>query len=226
VDDSPGKAIDYSIVPEIPDSQLSTFNIQLSALKTIPALNVDSALEAMSGLQDVYLDTVKLTVRLLPERIDKMNRFIDSDIKSFTVEVHGLKSVLKNIGASALGNLCALFENAALDRDFAYCKEQYPPFRTALAELADYLSAALPDRSVKSGEPADKALLAQAVIDTIVAAENYDRDNALDIILPFLDYTYNMEADELLKKIVFALESFNCDSALEYLAKLSSILTR
>ena len=68
---------DGSSVPE-------SSNPQFSAQKNIPALNVDSALDAMSGLQDVYSDTVKLTVRLLPDRINNMDNSIDTDMKSFT----------------------------------------------------------------------------------------------------------------------------------------------
>jgi len=50
----------------------------LTRLKSIGGLEIDSALEAMGGLEDVYLDTVKLSLRLLPERVEKMDRLMDS----------------------------------------------------------------------------------------------------------------------------------------------------
>jgi CheY-like chemotaxis protein len=194
---------------------------QLSTLKTISALNVDSALEAMSGLQDVYLDTVKLTVRLLPERVDKMDRFIGNDMKSFTVEVHGLKSVLKNIGATALGNQASALERAAMENDQPYCDENYPPFRDALAELTEQLGVAFPKKDAQPKETADTSELLQVIGDAQIAAENFDRDSALRIVSPHMDFTYGEEIDELLKEIVFALEAFDCEKALGLMSGLS-----
>jgi HPt (histidine-containing phosphotransfer) domain-containing protein len=202
-------------IAEHPNPQLSTFNFQLSTLKTIPALNVDSALDAMSGLQDVYLDTVKLTVRLLPERIDKMDRFIDTDMKSFNVEVHGLKSVLKNIGATALGNQASSLERAAIEDDKSYCDEHYPSFRSALTELSEQLSAVFPKKDSQLKENADTSELLQAISEAKIAAESFDRDSALGILSPLTDFAHGEEIDELLKEIVFALEAFDCEKALQ-----------
>ena len=101
----------------------------LARLKRADGLDVDSALEAMGGLEDVYLDTVKLTARLLPERVERMDRFINTDRNAFTVEVHGLKSVLKNIGAAALGSSAAQLERATIENRMSYCAECYPVFR-------------------------------------------------------------------------------------------------
>jgi len=199
---------------EHPDIQLSTFDSQLSALKTIPALNVDSALDAMSGLQDVYIDTVKLTVRLLPERIEKMNRFIDTDLKSFTVEVHGLKSVLKNIGATALGNQATSLERAAMESDQSHCDEHYPHFRSALVELMENLDTVFQKNDEQPKDTADISKLAQVIDEAKTAAENFDRDSALELLTPHIDFTYGEDADRILNEIIFALEAFDCERAL------------
>ena len=196
----------------------------LELLKKIDGLNVDAALEAMSGLLDVYLDTVKLTVRLLPERIDRMDNYIDTDMKSFTVEVHGLKSVLKNIGAAALGNLATSLESAALENDAAYCKESYPLFKVGLLELTEHLSTALLDNSVVEKEIADKSSLVQVLAEVKTAAENYDRDSALEIVGPCANFVYDKEIDELLQEIIFALEAFDCEEAFNKINKLEENL--
>jgi len=196
----------------------------LAQIKKIEALNVEAALDAMSGLQDVYLDTVKLTKRLLPERIDKMDDFIDSDIKAFTVEVHGLKSVLKNIGATALGNNAAALERAGLDDDKQYCDEFYPPFRASLSDLEEHLKAALPEKNTEPFEAAETFSLQQALTGAKTASENFDRDNALELLAPHREFSYGEAADELLKETVFALEAFDCEKALEYIIKLEETI--
>jgi len=201
-------------------------NDSLAQIKKIEALNVEAALDAMSGLQDVYLDTVKLTKRLLPERINKMDEFIDSDKKAFTVEVHGLKSVLKNIGATALGNNAAALERAGMADDKQYCDEHYPPFRASLSDLAEQLKAAFIDKNTEPFETADISSLQQALIDAKTAAENFDRDNALELLAPHMEFSYGEAADELLKEIVFAFEAFDCEKALGDIIKLEETIKR
>ena len=205
-------------------SVLEQHNDTLDNLKRIDSLAVDAALDAMSGMADVYIDTVKLTVKLLPDRIARMDKYIMSDLKAFTVEVHGLKNVLKNIGASALGKYSAQLEKAALDNNQPYCDEQYPSFRIALVELADELNAALPGKSADLKEPADRSLLTKAVIEAKAVTENYDRDRALEIIAPHMDFTYDEQTDELLEMTVTALETFDCEKALECLVTMENLL--
>jgi len=204
----------------------------LSALKEIPGLEVDSALTAMNDMEDVYIDTVKLTVRLLPERIERMDGYIVSDIKSFAVEVHGLKSVLKNIGASALGNIAAGLERAALENDNILCNENYPPFKLGLTELEKNLSTALKQGSKPGSQLTGSQLagdnseeLISKLSEAKTAAEVYDRDRGLELISPFADTGTDEETNELLEKITFAFEAFDCEEALNNITKLEDLLS-
>jgi HPt (histidine-containing phosphotransfer) domain-containing protein len=191
----------------------------LALLRRIKGLDVDSAIDAMSGLPELYIDTVQLTVNLLPERIEKMDRFLDSDLKSFTIEVHGMKSALKNIGSGGLGNSASKLERAALDGDEGYCKENYPAFKTGLIALEKELSAALPeDTTVK--ETSDISSLLPAIAEAKTAAESFDRDGALEIISPHAGFSYGEKADGLLKQIISALEAFDCENALNKMNEL------
>ena len=196
----------------------------ISLLKSVDGLDVDNALDAMSGLEDVYVDTVKLTLRLLPERLGKMDEYIESDIKAFTVEVHGLKSVMKNIGAAALGNSAGQLERAALENNIQYCKENYPPFRAGLVKLKESLDAAMKLETADAKKTADKSSLVQVIAEAKTAAENFDRDSALSVITPCSDFSYSEEIDGLLEKIVFALEAFDCEDALKNIIELEGSL--
>ncbi|MCL2223352.1 MAG: response regulator [Defluviitaleaceae bacterium] len=192
-------------------------------LKKIKGLDVDTALDAMSGLPELYVDTVKLTIKLLPERIQKMDSYLSEDIKAFTIEVHGLKSALKNIGASKLGNYAAKLERAALDNDTAYCNENYPPFKTGLTELENVLRNALPEDKTEKKQ-ADKTNLLPAIAEAKTAAESYDRDAALEILSQHTSFSYDDDTDGFLKEIISALEAFDCDGALNKLNELEEKL--
>ena len=197
---------------------------EIAELKAIDALNVDAALYAMSGFQDLYLNTVRLTIRMLPERISKMDRFISEDIEAFTIEVHGLKNTLKNIGAAALGNDAAALERAAMEDNRSYCSELYPLFRAGLSELADRLGAVFSTKGDDLKKPAHKSSLLQAVSDAKTATEDFNRDSALELLTPHMDYTFGQQTDELLNAAVSALETFDCEAALESLIRLETEL--
>jgi len=195
----------------------------LLRLKEIPGLDVEPALDAMGNMKDVYLDTVKLTARLLPERIEKMDRFILSDIKLFSIEVHGLKSALKNIGQSALGNMAAGLERAALENDMEFCNVNYPPFKSGLTELEGRLSAAMkPDPGAATGADSGAGAepLSSKLSEIKAAAEEYDRDRGLELILQYAGSESDDEANELIQSIIFAFEAFDCDEAITNIEKL------
>ena len=196
----------------------------IARLKTINELDADAALEAMSGLQDVYLDTVKITVRLLPERMKKMDGCVDSDILAFTTEVHGIKSVLRNIGATEAGDNAARLEHAALENNIDYCRDGYPPFRAILSDLVNKLNAALQVEAEEKKEAADKSSLANILGELKAAAESYDSLAAIEIISPHVGFSYGESIDELVKEITNALEAFDCEDASEKINQLQEAI--
>ncbi|MCL2199136.1 MAG: response regulator, partial [Defluviitaleaceae bacterium] len=184
----------------------------VSILRKIDDLDVDTAMDAMSGLPELYIDTVKLTLKLLPERIEKLDGFLENDLPAFTIEVHGLKSAMKNIGAAKLGNSAAQLERAGMENNTQYCTEHYPPFKEALNELKAKLSEALPT-DTEEKETADKATLLPAIAEAKAKAEDYDRDAALEIIQEKAKFSYDEKTDDQLQKIISALEAFDCEGA-------------
>jgi hypothetical protein len=75
-----------------------------------------------------------------------------------------------------------------------------------------------------SQKSADKFSLLPIIEEAKVAAENYDRDNALEIITTYSSFVYGTETDELLQEIVTALEAYECDTALNILIQLEKNL--
>jgi len=186
----------------------------MSRLKEVSGLDVNSALCAIGGMEDTYMETVKITARMLPERLERIDRYIDDDIKSFEIEIHGLRSVLTNIGANTLAIHAAQLERAALDADLCYLNENYPAFRSGLAGLSGDLNGALKPDTAGDLESADKSLIMKVILEVKAAIEDYDSILALELLSPYTEYSYDTETDDLLKKIVFSLEVSDYESAL------------
>jgi len=201
------------------------YSDSILSLRKIDDINVDSGMDVMGGLADVYIKTVKITTRLLPETIAKLDDYCEkTDISGFTVEVHGLKSVLNNIGAAALGKTAATLEKNAKEKNVEYCFKSYPEFKEELIKLHEQLNEALPVQSIDGKESADISLLTQVVNDVKAAAEVYDAAVALELIAPHRNFSYNKDVDEMIQNIVFALEEFNCENALEIINELEEKL--
>jgi len=128
--------------------------------------------------------------------------------------------VLKNIGATALGNKAMLLEIAALDGECEYCKSEYPAFKTSILALHEKLETALRPAQETPKKPADKELLSKGINEAKTAAEAFDSLLALGIMSPLKDYTFDGTTDELIGKTIFALEEFNYESALEFIDRL------
>jgi len=194
-----------------------------SRLKNVSGLDFDSALNAIGGMQDMYIDTVKITARVMPERIDRLDSFISNDLESFRIEIHGVKSVLTNIGANILSISAAQLESAAVDSDMPYINENYPIFRAGLASLSEELNEALKSGSAGAKESADTTLLPKIISEAKAATEAYDSMLALEILSPYIDFSYDPETDELLQKIVFSLEASDYESALDNITAMEDL---
>jgi len=184
-------------------------------LRGLEFLDVDAALAAVGGLRDIYEQSVRVTVRLLPETIGKMDVYLaDEDIKKFGIEAHGMKSVLRNIGAATLGSMAAWLENAAKTDDLDYCQENYPPFKELLLKFESEANAVIAEKVSDKGE-IDKETFRAAIETALEAANSYDAVAALEAVRPLSGYAYDKDIGDCLKKTIFALEEFNCENAIK-----------
>jgi len=196
----------------------------ISQLREISFLDVDSALSVIGGMEDMYLDTIKITTRMMPERIDNLDRYFSCDLESFKVEIHGIKSVLTNIGAHILGASAAQIERATDDVDISYISKNYPELRTELVGLSEELNKVMQSESAETKETGDKSVLLKIISEVKTATEEYDSMLALEILSPHINFSYDTEIDEVLKKIVFSLEASDYERALDNLAIMEELL--
>ncbi|MCL2049578.1 MAG: HAMP domain-containing protein [Defluviitaleaceae bacterium] len=191
----------------------------LEKLRRIKEINVDSALERMGGLEDAYEKTVRLLTRLLPDTMAKLDLFLaEENLKGFTIEIHGLKGVLRNIGAANLGNDAANLEKASLEANIDFCSTHYPPLRELLVEFSKQLNNAIKEDESVVKQTMDLEVLKVALEEAKEAADGYEATAAIEILEPLTAFSYNSEVDELLKKVIFALEEFDCEEALVNMA--------
>jgi HPt (histidine-containing phosphotransfer) domain-containing protein len=149
-----------------------------TTLPEIVGVDVAAGLARMGGSQKRYLELLEMFCRdaqagsaLLEKESRLMDhwaeRFLaaagfmadDTPLRSFTTQVHALKSALANIGADALAQTAALLEKAGHDGNMPVIRDKLPPFREEIAELmARIAELSAPLRSPDEKEGADPAL--------------------------------------------------------------------
>jgi len=150
-----------------------------------------------------------------------MDTYLEEDkISDFRIEVHGIKSVMKNIGAASLGNVAAKLESSAIENNKEFCDENYPLFKTALLKLMEQLNSVLSEDSQGEKDKVDKEELIKSTEIAKSAIECFDRDQALKILTPYTNFTLGEDADNILKEIIFALDAFDCENAQKLLTSL------
>ena len=120
----------------------------------IEGLSTKTGLSFVSGDKDSYKKSLKITIKVIEKSQEKLANFLtsgDSGLHDFSVEVHGLKTSLANIGADELSAKAKDLEKAANAADKDFCNKNFPSFLEGITKLKDNLSAAFATESAGQG---------------------------------------------------------------------------
>jgi CheY-like chemotaxis protein len=197
----------------------------LSALDRIDEINAEIGLTHVSGMEDMYLETIELFNRkIVPDCINMYDKLNYGDINGFAILVHGVKSELSTIGAMSLSETALRLEMAAKGNDFDFCVQRFPVFRNKLLKLNKDLSAVLQEHAETKKEKTggDKAFLSEQVEKALEAASGFDSDAGLNAINDLLVYDFGEEINALLESAASAFKEFNYNAVTEALNKLKA----
>jgi len=196
----------------------------LLALNKIDEINAEIGLSRVSGMENMYRETLELfNQKLLAECEGMYAKIKHGDISGFAISVHAMKSALSTVGAMSLSEAAFRLETAAKANDFEFCVQRFPVFRDKLLNLHEDLLIIFPDKKEESKkEVGGKAYLKGQIEKALKAASDFDSDAGLIIINDLLTYDFGEQNKALLEKAASAFEEFNCSEATEQLNKLLS----
>jgi signal transduction histidine kinase/DNA-binding NarL/FixJ family response regulator/HPt (histidine-containing phosphotransfer) domain-containing protein len=197
----------------------------LSELNQIEEIDVEIGLRRVSGMENMYRETIEFFNRkLVPDCINMYDKINYGDISGFAISIHAMKTALSTIGAMSLSETALKLETAAKDNDFEFCVQRFPVFRNKLLKLHNDLSAALQNNveTVKDKKAGDKAYLKEQVEKALKAVSVFDSDAGLNAINDLLVYDFGEQNNALLEDAVSAFNDFNYDSVTELLNKLKA----
>ena len=189
----------------------------LLKIAKIDGIDVELGLDRISWMQDVYETSVAILARRLPDGIERLNSFLNNnDLHGFSIEVHGLKGSLNNIGATELAGLAEALERRAKENDAPFCENNLPVLISAVSGLHEKLAAAL-EESASEAPPApagDKELLRRQLPIVRGLLDSFEGDEARALALSLSAYDYGAEINAVMKNVIGLIEEFEYERAM------------
>jgi signal transduction histidine kinase/CheY-like chemotaxis protein len=204
------------------ESRLSEDNRLLNALNKISEINTEIGMDLVSGMENMYCETLEIfTKKMMPE-CDAMSAKINNgDINGFSISIHAMKSALAVIGAMGLSDAALKLEMAAKKNDVEYCVQQFPVLKNKMINLHKELSAVfLPAETAVKKKSGDMSYLKENIEKALAAASEFDGEAGLNIINDLLTYDFGEQNNTALENAAAAFNNFNYDAAAEFLDKL------
>lgn len=189
-------------------------------LLAIEGLDTDTGI-ANSGGIPAYLDTLKLFAKNAEKYTEDIDSFYASgDIKNATVKIHALKSTIRIIGASELGELAQKLEDAGKAEDEAFLSSRLPSLIERAQRLGNALSSLLDEKQdAGKGKPEIPAEeLAETYSRIREFAEDCNDTGIEDAVASLAKYELPEAEAEKVAAIHDALENFDFDGIVELLS--------
>jgi len=196
----------------------------LDRVKKINGINTEIGLSRVSGLEDMYCETVELFHKKLSAECAKMEEFLSNkDLHNFAISVHGMKSSLSTIGAMELSETAAQLEAASKNNELEYSEEHFPAFLQNLRSLQERLSEIIPNEKEASPRPkGDPEFLRETVQAALNAVNDFEGDLAIQALDKLLEYDYSAQINVQLENAKIAVTDFDFDAATDILNKVIS----
>ena len=179
-------------------------------------LDIKGAVSRLGG-EALFFTILKDYYRIMPEKSalirDAWNK---KDWKTYTIEVHSLKSTSGQIGATGLQRMAADLEAAGRVEDEAFINKH-------TEELLERYTAYIPvlepfceekDEDDENKPEADNEVLKKAFEDFIKAADDLDLDGMEEIMGTLSEYRYPDDEKELFANLKEAVANIDTDTAL------------
>jgi CheY-like chemotaxis protein len=155
-------------------------------------------------LRKLFVKDAEVTINVLENTYAKLDDLEDTDIDSYTIAVHGIKSGLKNIGETELSEFAFKLEEAGKARDLGVVADETPEFISQLKSLMVKLKPEEISRAVMVSRD-DMLYLTKKMSELASACKNFNIRAAKEASNDLKQKTWPQEIDEALNEISLAL---------------------
>jgi len=149
---------------------------------------------------EIVVRDIKKALVTLDAILKKNAPYSNEDMQSFTIQVHGMKSTLANIGKTALSDIAFKLEQSGRDNNIGIIISETPVFLNSLRAIVDELT---PHEGTLTCDKTDidKTYLKERLLAIKAACEEYDKNSADEVLKGLRKMLWPQQIKELLDEI-------------------------
>ena len=177
-------------------------------------IHMQSAMEKLGLDKKTYFDILKVYYKNLPQVFGRVAEAKEKqDIKSFTIDVHSVKSTSASVGAMALSAVAKELERAGKEEDIEYIEAHFAEF----ADRYESLKAKLDEvfaQAMEVEEEKEYAVLDRKRMEELcLACEIMDSSKVSELSEELNSKRYSQKEEEIFKKIDSHISQYDYDEA-------------
>lgn len=187
----------------------------------LPTVQVKLGLSYCGGKVDDYLSILKLVYESSESQLRDLKLLYEKpDLGSFTIQIHGLKGQLLNIGAKELSNDAKYLEQAGKEEDISFINANLESFVKQYRELLELLEEVLKKYQLIKENVAEQvpvADLSEVVKDIQKSLDGFDFARASKLIRSVKKEGLSKEDAVLMEELCVLVEDMDIDKLRERL---------
>lgn len=203
------------------DSVMKMYKAQEENIPIIEGLDVENALNLIGGSLVDYEQILYNFYKSIDKKIDIIKRYVkNGDIKNYTIEVHGLKSASKLIGATEVSKFAAFLEKSGKEQNKYVVNNKTEEFLDMLRKckhiIYPYITAELDVEN--KNEKVSLEIIISDLNELKKYIDEYDITGTDDVMKRLKGYKLNDNCKEILKALDEAIDNVafdECDNLIE-----------
>lgn len=198
-------------------------------IEAIGDLDIHYAIELLGG-KELYFKILKEYYRNIQVKSVRLKELqMNKDIQNYTIEVHALKSLSRQIGATALADMAARLEQAGHEEDYAFVDANTDNLLQKYVEYIDILKPFCQEEETDEAAEKDKPEVEKKELLSFFeqltqAMEELDIDTMEHIISTMKQYHYPVTYKECFDKLCTGVDNIDIDACMEIIENWKSIL--
>jgi len=200
------------------DTEEENFDEIKNELLKLDFLHLDEAVTSTGGMEN-YISIVKEFLVTVEKRSSMVAEYLEQeDIKNYTIQVHGLKSTLRLIGAYDLSDMAKELEYAGNEENKEYIFKNTPAFLDGFYDVADKLNIIFAEDEQDENLPLiDSVSLAEMIEVMTQGAEEFDFDLVESVMNSMAEFRMPDDFLDIYKKLKVAMAEVDFDSIVNML---------
>jgi CheY-like chemotaxis protein len=187
-------------------------------------LDMRDAVAKLGGNEATYVSVLKLFTQTGPEKLRQLEDFLGAwDWKHFLILIHGQKTALANIGATALNEEARIIESALRDGKYELVEAVFGGFSSRYSALCGSLRILWAETAAAEHDATEEdcARLPEILRQINHHIEHLEQDKALEALAALLNIRFKEPLGSGLAALRNAVNAYDYDAATELIGRLT-----